>query len=116
MSVFHWTKLLGARSQVLHRQVQKEFILSGKPWQMLSALPDNGRCPSSSRAKLPEKKDDLDGLFRLIEISKAFLKPAAYALEKLHAHFLKNIESHQLILTGRNMAQLAQQSMGRLLF
>jgi hypothetical protein len=114
MSVFRWTDFLGAKSHGMHCQVQKEFMLSGRPWQTLSAIPEQGTSPSSARAKSAGKMVRLNGLFLLIEISKVFFESAACVLEELHAHFLKNIESRHLIFTGRKIAKLAQQSVGRL--
>lgn len=116
MSVFRWTDFLGTKSRDLLCQVQKEFMLCGRPWQMLSSVPEHPTSPSSSRAKSQEKKEKLNGLFGLVEIAKAFIGSAEYVLEELHAHFLKNIESRQLILTGRKIPNQDQQSMGRLLF
>jgi hypothetical protein len=118
MSVFRWTDLLGTRSKRLHRQIQKEFMLAGLPWQGLSAVPEHPVSPSSVRAKSEEKKARLNGLLGLVELSKVFIGSAAAAsvLEELHAYFLKNIESRQLMLTGRKIANRAQQSMGPQLF
>jgi len=114
MSLWRWVKLLGKRSQDLQCQVQKEFMLSGLPWQKLSTVPEKAMSPSSCRAKSANKQEQLNGLFLLIEISKVFLGSVAVALEQLHAHFLKNIESRQLILTGRKIDGPTQHSMGRL--
>jgi hypothetical protein len=116
MSVWHWVNNVEKKSLGLHCQVQKEFILSGRPWQMLSAVPEQSTSPSSDRAKSVGKKEQLNQLFLLIEISKLFFGSTACVLEKLHAHFLKNIESKQLILTGRKIEQRAQQRIGRPLF
>jgi uncharacterized protein DUF6431 len=116
MSVFRWTDFMGTKSKAIHAQVQKEFMLSGQPWQMLSAVPEHPTSPSSRRAKSEEKKEKLNRLFGLVEISKVFLGSVTCVLEQLHAHFLKNIESRQLILTGRKIAHRAQQSMGPMLF
>ncbi len=114
MSVYRWTDILCTKAKRLHSQVQKEFILSGRPWQVLSAVPENGSSPSSCRAKSAKKKERLDALFLLIEITKVFLGSVTCALEGLHAHFLKNIESRQLILAGGKIAHQTQQRMGRL--
>jgi hypothetical protein len=116
MSVFRWTDLLGTRSKRLHRQIQKEFMLAGQPWQGLSVVPEYPVSPSSGRAKSEEKKERLNGLFGLVELSKVFIGSAASVLEELHAYFLKNIESRQLMLTGRKITKRAQQSMGPQLF
>jgi hypothetical protein len=114
MSVWRWVAFLAEKSDGLHGQVQKEFMLGGQPWQMLSSVPGKGTSPSSGRAKSAQKQECLNALFLLIEISKVFLGSVTSALEALHAHFLKNIESRQLILTGRKIAKPTQQSMGRL--
>ena len=116
MTVFRWVELLGAKSQALHGQVQKEFMLSGRPWQLLSSVKEHATSPSAGRAKSAGKEERLNRLLRLVEISKVFLGCAACALEELQAHFLKNIESRQLILTGRKITNRAQQRMGRLFF
>jgi len=116
MSVFRWTDLLGTKSQGLHCQVQKEFMLCGHSWQMLSSVPEHPKSPSASRAKSQAKQEKLNGLFGLVEIARVFIGSAETVLEELHAHFLKNIESRQLILTGRKIPNQAQQSMGRPLF
>jgi hypothetical protein len=116
MSVWRWTNLLGIRSQSLHGQVQKEFMLCGGSWQMLAVVPEDSVSPSSRRAKSVVKEKQLNGLFGLIAISKVFFELAACALEQLHAYFLNKSESRQLILTGRLLAKFAQQRMGRLFF
>lgn len=116
MSVWRWVNSVGEKSLGLHSQVQKEYILSGQPWQMLSEVPEQGSSPSSSRAKSAAKMLQLNQLFLLIEILKLFFGSTTHVLEKLHTHFLNNVESKQLILTGRKMENRPQQSMGRPLF
>lgn len=114
MSVWRWVDLLGERSHRLYRQVQKEFMLAGQPWQMLSTVPQKGTSASSRRAKSIQKQQHLNGLFQVNQISQVLLGSATSVLEGLHAHFLKDIESRQLILTGRKNAESAQHSTGRL--
>lgn len=116
MSVFRWTDFLATKSPGLHRQVQKEFMLSGQPWQQLSAVPEQGTSPSSSRALSAGKVERLNELFRFIEISKLLLQSAENVLLELHAYLFKNIESRQLMLTGRKLKRRDQQSMGHPLF
>jgi hypothetical protein len=116
MSVFHWVDALAAKSRGLQAEVQKEYMLTGRPWQLLALVNEHATSSSSSRAKSVEKGERLNELLQLVEITKVFFGTAPCVLEKLHAHFLKNIESRQLILTGRKIAGWAQQSMGRLLF
>jgi hypothetical protein len=116
MSVWRWVNSVGKKSLGLHGQVQKEYILSGQPWEMLSEVPEQGSSPSSSRAKSMTKMLQLNQLFLLIEISTLFFRSTTHVLEKLHTHFLNNIESKQLILTGRKIENSAQQSMRRPLF
>jgi len=116
MSVFRFVDLLGTKARGLCGQVQKEFMLSGRPWQMLASVNEPSTSPSASRAKSAEKGKRLNELFQLVGIAKVFFGSAPCVLEELHAHFLKNIESRQLILSGRKIASLAQQRMGRLLF
>lgn len=116
MSVWRWVNSVGKKSLGLHAQVQKEYILSGQPWEMLSEVPEQGSSPSSSRAKSMTKMLQLNQLFLLIEILKLFFGSTTCVLEKLHTHFLNNVESKQLILTGRKIENPAQQSMRRPLF
>lgn len=113
MTLFRWVAMLAVKSKGLHGQVQKEFMLSGRPWQMLSSKPGQSTSPSAGRAKTAEKGERLNDLFRLIEVSKIFIGSVACALDGLHAHFLKNVESRQLILSGCKITHRAQQSMGR---
>ena len=115
MAVFRWTEFLGKNAPKLQGQVQKEFMLTGGAWQELSAIPEGGKSPSIGRARSVEKESLLNDLFGLVEVSKVFLGSTQSVLEKLHAQFLKNIESRQLILTGRKNIDRAQQSWGRLL-
>lgn len=115
MAVFRWTELLGKNAQKLLVQAQKEFMLAGGAWEELSAIPEGGKSPSMGRAKSVEKKSLLNDLFGLVEVSKVFLGSKQSVLEKLHTHFLKNIESRQLILAGRKNIDWAQQSWGHLL-
>jgi hypothetical protein len=116
MSAWRWVNSVGKKSLGLHAQVQKEYMLSGQPWEMLSAVPEQGTSPSSSRAKTAVKMLQLNQLFLLIEILKLFFGSTTHVLEKLQTHFLNNVESKQLVLTGRKMENRAQQSMGRPLF
>jgi hypothetical protein len=113
MTLFRWVEMLAVKSGGLYGQVQKEFMISGRPWQMLSSLPGQGESPSAERAKKVKKRKRLNDLFRLMEISKVFIGSVASVLEKLHAYFLKNIESRQIILSGWEITQWTQQSMGR---
>lgn len=115
MAVFSWVGFLGEKAKRLQLQVQKEFVLAGGGWEQLSAIGEGGESPSMVRARSVEKASWLNDLFRLIEISKLFLGARERVLEKLHAQFLKNIESRQLILTGRKNVDQSQQSWGRLL-
>jgi transposase-like protein len=114
MSVWRWTNLLGKKSQALQCQTQKEFMLAGRSWEILAAVPEKSVSSSSFRARSTKKEEQLNALLLLIEVSKVFFGYSTSALEELHAYFLKNIESRQLILTGRKIEQLAQHSMGRL--
>jgi hypothetical protein len=93
MAVFRWTEFLGKKAGKLRGQVQKEFMLAGGTWEELSAIPEDGRSPSSGKAKSEEKETLLNELFGLVEISKIFIGSTQRILEKLHTHFLRNIES-----------------------
>ena len=115
MSVFRWVESLGTKSQGLRSQVQKEFMLAGRAWQTLSAVPEEGKSPSAGRAKSTEKEKRLNELFGLVEISKVFFCSVESVLEKLHTYFLKNVESPQLILCGRTISNWTQQKLGHVL-
>jgi hypothetical protein len=114
MSVWRWTNLLCEKSQAPQFQAQKEFMLAGRSWQTLAAAPEKATSSSSVRARSTKKEHHLNALLLLIEVSKVCLAHATSALEELHAYFLNNIESRQLILTGRKIQQQTQHSMGRL--
>lgn len=115
MAVFRWTGFLGRKAKRLQGQVQKEFILAGGGWEELAAIAEGGTSPSIARAKSAEKRSQLNDLVRLVELSKVMLAAAESVLFKLHAQFLKNIESRELILSGRRNVVWSQQSWGRLL-
>lgn len=115
MSVFRWVESLGTKSQGLRSQVQKEFMLAGRAWQTLSTVSEEGKSPSAGRAKSTEKKKRLNELFGLVEISKVFFFSVKSVLEKLHTYFLKNVESPQLILSGRTISNWTQQKLGHVL-
>jgi hypothetical protein len=96
-SIFRWTNLLSAKASQLLLLVQKECILSGRSWQELAAVTEQVDCPNKWKAKSEEKGEQLNKLAQLIDMSQLLV---ADGLEKLHAHFLKKVESPQLIFSG----------------
>jgi hypothetical protein len=100
MSVFRWTGLLAVRAFCLQRQVQKEYLLRGFSWRLWLRLPAHCDCPNARFAHCAEKCTRLNALALLIEMARLFFGAMATALEQLHAYFLKDSESRQLIFTS----------------
>jgi hypothetical protein len=96
-SVFRWTNLLSAKASQLLLLVQKECILMGRTWQELATVTEQGDCPNAWKAKSGKKGEQLNKLRQLIDMSRLLVLSG---LENLHAHFLKMVESPQLIFSG----------------
>jgi hypothetical protein len=96
-SIFRWTNLLSAKASQLLLLVQKECMLMGRTWQELATVTEQGNCPNAWKAKSEQKGDQLNKLRQLIDMSWLLVLSG---LENLHAHFLKMVESPQLIFSG----------------
>ena len=96
-SVFRWVNLLSVKARELLLLVQKECILSGRTWQELAAVTEQGDCPNGWKARSQKKGIQLNQLRQLVDMSRLLV---ADGLENLHAHFLKMVESRQLIFSG----------------
>jgi hypothetical protein len=96
-SVFRWTNLLSVKASQLLLLVQKECMLMGRTWQQLATVTEQGNCPNAWKAKSEKKGEQLNKLRQLIDMSRLLVLSG---LENLHAHFLKMVESPQLIFSG----------------
>jgi hypothetical protein len=99
-SVFRWTNLLSVKASQLLLLVQKECMLMRRTWQELATVTEQGSCPNAWKAKSEKKSEQLNKLRQLIDMSRLLVLSG---LENLHAHFLKIVESPQLIFSGRKI-------------
>jgi hypothetical protein len=102
-SVYRWTKLLSVRAGRLLLLVQKECILMGRRWEELATVSEQRDCPNGWKAKSEKKGHQLNELAQLIDMSGLLVLCDKSILENLHAHFLKMVESPQLIFSGREI-------------
>jgi hypothetical protein len=116
MTVYRWVNALADKAEKLVFQVQKESLLVGRQWQELEALPEKGTCPNAPKARTQKKAEHLNMLALLISMAQFLLGCERFVLEQLHAHFLKHVESPQLIFSGGGIRARTPQSMGHQLF
>jgi hypothetical protein len=114
-SVHRWVTELASKAKELVLQVQKECMLVGRRWQDLARLPEDGACPNASRAQTENKAEQLNVLMLLVLMARFLLGSDVFALEQLHAHFLRHVESPQLIFTGGGIDTGPQQTLGHLI-
>lgn len=114
MAVFRWTDLLASRAELLHYQIQKEYILRGQDWRTLLQVGERRTLTNAALAHSAKKRNLLESLYLLAAISSLFLSTATDVFERLHTYFLKASEVMQLIFAGREIDCRNQQSLGHL--
>ncbi len=108
-TVFRWVKDIALRAESLCFHLQKELILRGKHLQASKA--ESGYCPNSWKAKTEQKRTHLDTLAEYVHLGSLLVESSEKILEELHAVFLRNVETIQMILSNRLVKLSAPQNL-----
>ena len=107
-TAFRWVKDIAVRAESLCFHIQKELILRGK---LQASKVESGYCPNSWKARTEEKELNLNRLAEGIQLGFLLVENNEKIMELLHAAFLKNVETIQMILCKHLVELLAPQNL-----
>jgi transposase-like protein len=112
-SIFQWVKAMATRAKLLSFQIQKELVLRGRDRQV-SEMPSR-LCPNAWKAKSESKQECLNDLAECVQLGSLLMAAGSNVMELLHAEFLKNVETIQMIMCNRLIKLYAPQRSRHLL-
>lgn len=108
-SVFQWVKMMTSKAAPLAVQAQKELLLRGR----INDVEGKQSCgsPNALKSRNEKKQVDLHALAEFISLGGLLVCGNKHVPAKLHAFFLKNVETIQMMLCGHLLRLSAPQSL-----
>lgn len=109
-SIFQWVKMMANKADSLSVQVQKELALRGRFNELEAAKAI--ACPNAFKSASLQKQTRLDVLSEFISLGALLVASDSTGVAaRLHAFFLRNVETIQMMLCGHLIRLSAPQSL-----
>lgn len=109
-SIFQWVRMMVNKANSLSVQVQKELVLRGMSNKLEAAK--SSTCPNAFKSRCLQKQASLNVLSEFLCLGALLVDSSATNVAvKLHAFFLRNVETIQMMLCGHLIRLSAPQSL-----